>query len=169
MFYFKIRAQYWIPPETWTWWFKKQQARCDPVDWRVAVRTRYLWRCTGETYLQCNAMTPDILNMRYLLLCVSIQSVMFSMSPFFFLHVFFTNAANRHKIFTPEQLHIARHVLYLPQHKATPACKNPPWAELNLYSAPDYNSTQLVFLNRLSVLQKPIFPSPFCAIQNGIC
>lgn len=48
------------------------------------------------------------------------------------------------------------------QHKAAQACKNPPWAELNLYSAHDYNSTRLVFLNRLSVFQNPFFPSFLC-------
>ena len=49
-----------------------------------------------------------------------------------------------------------------PRHKATQACKNPPWTGLNLYSARDYNSTQLVFLNRLSVFQNPFFPSILC-------
>lgn len=104
-----------------------QQARCDAADKRVCSEQPLPEpHAAGETYLPCDATTPDIYTRGAF---VAIPHPVCHV-PHVVFHVSFTDAANRQEI-SPEQSGwraseraSAAHCIW--RHKAAAACKNPP-------------------------------------------
>lgn len=125
------------------------------------IRAVLIHTAKVEDILRCNATTPDI-SMCAAFCCKSAFSLSCFLCHFScFPYKCSQQAQNPAQTITLVYMHNTPRTVSL-RHKAAQACKNPPWTELNLYSAHDYNSTQLVFLNRLSVFQNPFFPSFLC-------